>query len=121
MDKKATTVAIIVGGVLLAVLIATGQAPLQATRQEWKLKSSDSPGMVHFTVERWKPGNHWSTSTDVRFANFRGLSRDTIESGGPAKFEYVQDAGRLLCQGSFSWAGDRGPSGSNPIPNTRRS
>jgi len=74
--------------------------------------------MVHFTVERWKPGSHWSTSTDVRFVNFHGLSRDTIENGGPAKFEYVQDAGRLLCQGEFSWSRDREAFSSSPIRNS---
>ena len=92
MDNKAAAMTI-VGVALLAVLMATGQQSGEL-RQEWKLKSSDAPGMVHFTVERWKPGNHWSNSTDVRVANFRGLSRDTIEHGGPAKFQYVQDAGR---------------------------
>lgn len=100
MDHKSSSVAIIVGGALLAVLIATGQEP----RQEWKLKRSDTPGKVQFIVERWRPGSHWSNSTDVPFANFRGLLRDTIEHGGPAKFEYVHDAGRLLCQGDFSWS-----------------
>ena len=115
MDNR-TSSAIILGGALLAVLIATGQDSLITTRQEWKLKSSDAPGMVHFTVERWKPGDHWSTSTDVRFANFRGLSRETIERGGPAKFEYVQDAGRLLCQGDFSWSRGSGTFRFEPDP-----
>src|SRR5579863_9132149 len=102
MDNKTASI-VIVSGALVAVLIATGQVSLDS-RQEWKLKRSDSPGMVHFTVERWKPGSHWTNSTDVPFADFRGLSRDTLEQGGPAKFEYVQDAGRLLCQGDFSWS-----------------
>src|SRR5690242_11789813 len=101
MDSRTASV-IMVAGALVAGFIATGQESGQL-RQEWKLKTSDAPGMVHFTVERWRPGNHWSNSTDVRFANFRGLSRSTIENGGPARFEYVHDAGRLICQGEFSW------------------
>ncbi len=103
MDKKATTFALIVTGTLIAVIIATGQALPKGTRLEWKMSSSDNPGMVHFTIERSKPGHRWMTSTDVRFANFRGISRESIDRGGPAKFEYVHDAGSLICEGSFHW------------------
>ncbi len=101
MDNRTASMAI-VGGALLVVLIAAGQDSLLGTRQEWKLTGGTSPGMVHFIVESWKPGSHWSNGTDVRFDDFRGLSRDTLEHGGPARFEYVQDAGRLVCQGDFS-------------------
>ncbi|HLK68955.1 MAG TPA: hypothetical protein VKU19_36235 [Bryobacteraceae bacterium] len=97
-----TVATVIAGGALAAVLIATGQVS-QHQGQTWKIKLSDAPGMVHFTVQRSRDGNTWSTSTDVRFANFQGLSRNTIERGGPAKFEYIHDAGRLVCQGDFSW------------------
>jgi hypothetical protein len=103
MDKKALSFALIVTGALMAVLIATGQGPSLVPRQEWRLKSSDSPGMVQLTIERWKPNSHWSSSNNVRFANFRGLTREAMERGGPAQFEYVQDAGTLVCQGKFGF------------------
>src|SRR5579871_1783936 len=99
LDKNASLA--ILGGATLAVLIATGQESLLTPHEEWRLKSSDAPGMVHFTIDRYRPGSRWTTSTDVPFSSFRGLSSDTIEHGGPAKFEYVQDAGSLICQGNF--------------------
>jgi hypothetical protein len=98
MDSRTASAAII-GGALLAGLVATGQEP----RQEWQLKRSDTPGMVHFRVERWKPGSHWSNSNDVPISRFHGLSSETFERGGKTKFEYVTDAGSLVCTGDFSW------------------
>jgi len=98
MDKRAASFAIVITGVLLVVLIATGQEP----RQEWQLRPTDTPGMVNFRVERWKPGSHSSNSHDVPLSRFRGLSADAFDRGGRVQFEYVADAGSLLCQGDFS-------------------
>jgi hypothetical protein len=98
MDRRSSIVMIACGTVLLAALLAPGQDG----RQEWKL-SRDSGDKVRLTIERWKPGNHWSTTTDVALDRFRGLSPALFERGGAARFEYVQDAGRLICEGNFSW------------------
>ena len=89
---------IIVGSLLVYALLAPGQD----WNHDWKLKRSRRDDQVHFTVERSKIGNQWSHSSDVPLDRFRGLSMETLERGGAAKFEYVHDAGRLLCQGRFS-------------------
>jgi hypothetical protein len=68
---------------------------------EWRVKPSDDPGKIHFSVERLKPGSHWNMSSDMPLDQFRGLTRETVEKGGKAKFEYVRDAGRLVCEGYF--------------------
>lgn len=96
--KESSDVMIVAGALLAAAIFATGQD----SSHEWKMRWSGSPDKVHFTVERHQGNGHWSSSSDVPLANFRGLSRDTLNHGGSAKFEYVQDAGRLLCKGSFS-------------------
>ncbi len=99
MNKRHASILVAILGCLVAVLIATGQEP----RQEWTLKNSGSPGKVQFTVERRKNGSSWSNSNEVPIARFHGLSRDMIERGGPARFEYVHDAGSLVCEGTFTW------------------
>lgn len=90
---------LLAGVVLLSALVATSQD----WRQEWKLKRSGSADKVHFTIERTRTGGRWSHSSDVPLDRFRGLSLDRLERSGPAKFEYVHDAGRIFCEGNFSW------------------
>ena len=109
MDRTSITI-LAVSGLLVVGIFATAQ-----TQQGWKLKRADSSDMVQFTVERHKNGDDWSSSNVVPFARFRGLSIDTIEHGGPANFEYVQDAGRLVCRGDFSWG--RGSGSFTFVPN----
>ena len=87
------------GAVLLAALLLPGQDG----RQEWELSRYNGT-TVRFTIERWKPGHHNRTTTDVPVERFRGLV-SAIERGGAAKFEYVQDAGRLICEGRLSSSG----------------
>ena len=97
MERRLSILLIAGGTILLAALLALGQEG----RQEWKLARA-SGDKVRLTLEQWKPGNHASTSTDVPFDRFRCLPPSIFSSGGPAKFEYVQDAGRVICEGSFS-------------------
>lgn len=77
-------------------------AVAQSWDQEWRLKAAGDPGRVHFSIERTKPGSRWTQSSDVPLERFRGLSLQSLDTGGPAKFEYVRDAGRLLCEGQFT-------------------
>lgn len=112
MDNRSAAFSMIVGGALLLGLIATGQEP----RQEWELRQTDWPDMVRFKVERWKPGNHWSNSNDVPLSRFRGLPSGIFERGGKTGFQYVTDAGSLLCQGSFSWHNGSGTYRFEPNP-----
>jgi hypothetical protein len=75
---------------------------------DWQLRPSFSVDRVHFTIRHSSALGHWQTSRDVPLDDFRGLSLAMIAAGGPAKFEYVADAGRLLCEGRFSLGGGSG-------------
>ena len=68
---------------------------------EWRITPANDSGMVRFSIDRVKPGSQWSMSSDRPVAEFRGLSMQTVDSSGKAKFEYVRDAGRLVCEGYF--------------------
>ncbi len=111
MRNRSLALAILAGGLSLLALVATGQEP----RQEWRIEGTESSGRVQLRIERWKPGSRWNNTHEVRVSDFRGLSYDTIENGGSAKFEYVQDAGRLICQGRFSFG--RGSGTFTYVPN----
>jgi hypothetical protein len=91
-----------------AILIAVVMAVAQEATKEWTIKTTGTPDILQFTVRRFRPGNTWSSSRSVPRSRFQGLSIDTLEHGGAAKFSYVQDAGRLDCQGRFSWNGGSG-------------
>jgi hypothetical protein len=84
--------------VVLAVVAATGQE----LHQEWQLRETPASDMVNFRVDRWKPGSHSSHSSDVPLSRFHGLSAEVFDRGGRVQFEYVVDAGSLLCQGEFT-------------------
>ena len=106
--KTSTETMIVLGGVLLAVLL-TGQE----RRNEWKAGYSSTPGMVYFGIEWSKPGSHSSHSGDVPLSAFRGLNPG---QSGPAKFEYVSDAGTFVCQGRFSFGAGSGTYTFQPNP-----
>ena len=103
--------AVIVGAVIFEALTAPGAA---LNGQGWKLRRSDSPGMVRFTVERSRPGNRTVTSSDVPLTDFRGFTLDMLGHSGPAKFTYAEDAADLQCEGKFSWG--RGAGGFTLVP-----
>ena len=69
---------------------------------EWRITPSNHPGMVRFSIERVSPGSDWRMSSDRSIDEFRGLSMEAVESRGKAKFEFVRDAGRLVCEGYFN-------------------
>ena len=104
--------AVIAGAVIFEVLTAPGTA---LSGHAWKLSRSSQSGMVHFTVERSRPGSRSVNGSDVPLANFRGFSLDMLGHSRPARFEYVQDAGRLVCQGKFLWG--RGSGSFTVAPN----
>ena len=91
---------VIAGAVALEALTAPGTA---LNGQGWQLSRSGSPGMVHFTLERSRPGNRMVTSSDVSLTHFQGFSPDMLEHSGPVKFSYIQDAATLQCEGKISW------------------
>jgi hypothetical protein len=104
---------IIAGAVILEVVTAPGTS---LSGQSWKLSRSGAPGMVHFTVERSRAGSRSVNGSDVPIANFRGFSVEKLDHSGPLQFEYVQDAGRLSCQGRVSWGRASGNFTLSPNP-----
>jgi len=80
------------GAILLGALVLPGQ---NAAR-EWHLIRHGG-NEVRFTVKHSSPGHSFVSSFDAPLDRFRGLNI----VNGPAKFEYVQDAGRLVCEGRF--------------------
>lgn len=84
------------GAILLAALLLPGQDG----RHEWEI-SRYNGNTVRFTIERWKPGHHNRSTSDVPVDRFRGLTA-AFDHRGAVKFEYVQDAGRLICEGRIS-------------------
>ena len=91
-----------------AILVAVVMAVAQEANKEWVIRRTGQPDILQFTVRRIRPGSRWSSTQDVPRSRFQGLSIDTLEHGGPAKFQYVQDAGTLQCTGRFSWTGGSG-------------
>lgn len=108
---KDSDIMVVVGALLGAAILATGQK----TSREWKLRHAGPADQVHFTVDRYKGHGHWSFSQDVPLSSFRGLSLDKLDHGGSTHFEFVHDAGRLLCKGGFSW--HRGSGSFTFVPN----
>jgi hypothetical protein len=92
-------------------------APAQDWDQEWRMRRKDDPDKVHFSIERSRRGSRSSQSSDMQISAFRGLSRDALSRGGPANFELVRDAGRIVCQGQFT--NGRGIGSFQFIPNPK--
>lgn len=102
--KLESTNLMIWGGILFAVVMAVAQE----ANKEWTIHRTGDADTLQFTVRRIRPGSHWSSTDNVPRSRFQGLSLDTLEHGGPAKFRYVADAGTLECTGRFSWTGGSG-------------
>jgi hypothetical protein len=92
--------AVIAGAVILEALTAPGSS---RSGLSWELSRSGSPGMVHFTMERSRPGQREVDSTDMPLSRFRGFSLEMLDRSGPAKFTFEQDAGTLQCEGRYAW------------------
>ncbi|MCU1233140.1 MAG: hypothetical protein JWP63_1107 [Candidatus Solibacter sp.] len=103
---------IVIAAVLLAALLAG-----QQRRDEWKLTRGGAPDTVHFRIEHSSKGSKWSQSNDVPLANFHGMN---TSQSGTAKFEYIEDAGTLLCQGRFSFGAGSGTYAFQPSPKFAR-
>ena len=87
--------------VVLAML-AVAQTGDGKYEDEWRMKRSGNSGKVHVTLERSRPGSRWMHSSDMPLEHFRGFSVAALDSSGPARFEFVRDAGRLVCTGQFT-------------------
>jgi len=74
----------------------------------WQLRPDLSVDKVHFVIRHTSALGHWESGRDVPLDDFRGFSLAMLAAGGPAKFEYVGDAGRLLCEGRFAMGSGSG-------------
>ncbi len=91
-----------VGAAIVAVIAAaTLLAFAENGEAQWRITPSLSVDKVHFMVRHSTLGGNWVNSRDVPLDRFRGFSLAMLAAPGPAKFEYVADAGRLLCEGRF--------------------
>ena len=106
--KSSPDAMIVVGALAVAAFLAA-----QDIRQEWKMSRSSEPDMVRFQIERSRPGHRNSSSMDVPLSDFQGLN---MNAGGPVHFEYVQDAGTLLCEGRFLFGYGSGAFKVRPSP-----
>jgi hypothetical protein len=101
------------GGAALAAMVALGLGP----HQDWKLRRNGQDTM-YLTVRRFTPGHgKWESGANVPFSHLRGLPPETVDGGGTARFEYMEDAGKLVCRGSFSWG--RGEGSFDFFPNAQ--
>src|SRR5262245_4979392 len=91
--KISSDAMIVVGALGVAAFLAA-----QQSRQEWSMDRSADVEMVRFKVERSRPGQRMVTRSDRPLADFQGLNRNT---SGQTQFDYVQDAGTLICEGRF--------------------
>jgi beta-lactamase regulating signal transducer with metallopeptidase domain len=80
----------------------SGRMSLEDWTAEWALESSHSsssnPLRLSFGFRR--DGSDWTERTDVPLSSLRDFSPDMLERDGPVKFEYVREAGELLCEGT---------------------
>ena len=84
------------GGV---VLVAALMLPGQTGDRQWRMWPRLG-GDVQFTLEQWRPRGHMVMSSDFPRSLFRGLPDDP---SGPVRFEYVREAGRVICEGRFTF------------------
>lgn len=85
----------VMAGATLLVLVDDGDA-------QWRITPALSTSKVFFTIRRTNGFDNWTSRNIVDVDKFRGFSLAMLATPGPAKFEYVADAGRLICEGTFS-------------------
>jgi beta-lactamase regulating signal transducer with metallopeptidase domain len=75
---------------------------LEEWTAEWTLErsrsSSSNPLRLSFGLRN--DGSNWTEQTDVGLSSLRDFSFAMLERDGPVKFEYVREAGELLCEGA---------------------
>jgi hypothetical protein len=92
----------IVGAAIVGVLAAATLLAFSEDRHAgWELRPSLSLNNVRLIIRRSNGFSKWTNSREVPLDSFRGFSLSMLGSTSPAKFEYVADAGRLLCEGRF--------------------
>lgn len=91
-----------VGAAIVAVMAAaTLLAFAENGEAQWRITPSLSVNKVRFMVRHSTGHGDWVNTREAPLESFRGFSLAMLAAPGPAKFEYVGDAGRLLCEGRF--------------------
>ena len=85
----------VMAGATLMVLVGDPEA-------QWRITPALSTTKVFLTIRHSNGFDNWSSRNIVDVDKFRGFSLAMLASPGPAKFEYVADSGRLVCEGTFS-------------------
>jgi len=85
----------VMAGATLLVLVGDPEA-------QWRITPALSTSKVFLTIRRTNGFDNWTSRNIVDVDRFRGFSLAMLASPGPAKFEYVAEAGRLICEGTFS-------------------
>ncbi len=70
-------------------------------RHAWKLTRDSSLSKVQFSlISRDDLDNDRMNTESVPLSSLTGFSLSQLDHDGPVKFEYVRDAGRIVCEGS---------------------
>lgn len=80
-------------------------------RHEWKLTRHDSStSKVQLSlISRNDDGNDRMNTEDVPLSSLAGFSLAALDHDGPVKFEYLRDAGQIVCEGSVKEGRASGP------------
>ena len=76
-------------------------ASFEGWTPEWTLERSrqNSSDRVRFSFGYRRNGSTWQEESDVPLSSLHGFSLVILDHDGPIKFEYVRDAGELVCEG----------------------
>lgn len=80
-------------------------------RHGWKLTrdGSSSTRVELSLISRSDDGNNWSNTEGVPLSSLTGFTLSMFDHNGPVKFEYVRNAGRILCEGRVAGGSASGP------------
>jgi beta-lactamase regulating signal transducer with metallopeptidase domain len=69
-------------------------------QSEWSIaRSSESANEAHFSFGYHQNNSRWIETNDVELSSLRDFSLSLLDHDGPIKFEYVREAGELVCVG----------------------
>ncbi len=80
-------------------------------RHGWKLtRDGSSSNTVQISlISRNDDGDNWTNTEAVPLASLTGFNLSMLDHDGPVKFEYVRNAGRILCEGRAAGGSASGP------------
>jgi beta-lactamase regulating signal transducer with metallopeptidase domain len=80
-------------------------------RHGWKLtrdRSSSTKVQISL-INRNDDGDNWTNTEGVPLSSLTGFVLSDLDHEGPVKFEYVRNAGRILCEGRVAGGSASGP------------